>query len=853
VIQDSEYIIKGEDVWVPTVCNGCFNCCGIKVHRVNGKIVDIVGDPKSPNSNGYICAKGKCRILDVHHPARVLNPLIRTNPEKGIDVDPKWKEISWEEAMNIIVERLGEVREEDPRKLVISHFDIPGYRISTAFAAAFGTPNFHWNRADYCGSAAHMAWLLINGSFNAEVDFDLCKYVVLWGTQLGHLAETIPLHAAGELAEARRKGTKLVVIDPFCSNAASKSDEWIPIKPGTDGALALAMLNVMVNELEMFDVEFLKKHTNAPYLLKADGHYLRDKVTDKPLVWDLGDRSEKVYDATDLIDPAIEGVYSISSNNHKTSFQSLKEHLEQFDVAEMSKITTVPVSTIRRMTKEFCEAANIGSTIEVMGHRLPYRPVGIHFKRGSSSHKGGFSTTSAMHLLNVLVGAIDVPGGQRGVNPRGPFWAARRGPDGLVVSDDYLTKYKKPYPSSEVKIPETLDLRELFPVGLFTRGLFPWGIDEPEKFGIHYRPEVLIHGRTNLMMSSHNSEAMAETLRKIPFIVSIDMFINETSEFADIFLPDTSDLERWELFPANDPYAFLTPGPGEWFWLMRQPVTEPPGTAKPWNEIYLEIAERLGFLDELYEVGNSSFSWLLDEKYKLERGRRYTIREIAEMEAKTIIGDDFSWDHLRESPCLITREKTVEEAYPRPFFDSKIMIYFEYLIKAGEDVKAVAEQIGLDWDFDPYTPLPKFIPCSAHEEDKEYDLISVNFKVPFHTFSFSAENIWIDEISKANPYTYNIMVSSSVAEKKGLKDADFVGVESKYGKVSGRLKVTELIHPECVGIGGTFGHWAKNLPIARGKGVSYNELLPSPSLARIDTVSGQIDMCVRVKIYKIKA
>jgi len=851
VIQDSEYIIKGEDVWIPTVCNGCFNCCGIKVHRVNGKIVNAAGDLKSPNSKGYICAKGKARILDVHHPERVLNPMIRTNPKKGIGVDPKWKEISWDEAMDIIVERMEEVRKEDPRKLIISHFDIPGYRISNAFGTAFGTPNFYWNRADYCGSAAHMAWLTINGSFNAEIDFELCKYVVLWGTQLGHLAETIPLHAAHELAEARRKGAKLVVIDPFCSNAASKADEWIPIKPGTDGAMALAMLNVMLNELKIYDVEFLKKHTNASYLIKANGHYLRDKGTGKPLVWDLNDRSEKVYDAIDLIDPAIDGIYSISGSNCKTAFQSLREHLEKFDVAEMSKITTVSASTIRRITKEFCEAAKIGSTIEVMGQRLPYRPVGVDFKKGASAHKGGFHTVRAMHLLNVLVGAIDVPGSQRGVSPIGPFWTAVKGPDGHIIADDYLTKYSKPYPASEAKIPETLDLRELFPVGLFTRGLYPWGIDEPERFGIPYRPEVLINGRTNLMMSSHNAEAMAETLCKIPFMVAIDMFVNETGEFADIFLPDASDLERWELFPANDPYAFISPGPGYWYWLMRQPVTEPPGEARPWTEIYLEIAERLGFLDELYQIGNSSLTWLLDEKYKLEKGRRYTIREIAEREAKSIIGDDFNWDQLRESPCLITREKTVEEAYPGNFLDSNIMIYMEYLIKTGEDVKCVTDQLGLDWDFRPYTPLPQFIPCSSNEEDNEYDMISVNFKVPFQTFSSSCENLWIDEISRANPYTYNIMVNSSVAEKKGLKSGDLVGVESKYGKASGRLRVTELIHPECVGIAGTFGHWAKKLPIARGKGAFYNDLLPSPSLERIDTISGQVDMCVRVKIYKI--
>ncbi len=848
MLQDSDRIRTGRDVWIPTVCNGCYNCCSVKVHRVDGRIVDVIGDPRSPNSRGYICAKGKSRILDIHHPGRVLKPMIRTNPDKGIGVDPRWKEISWDEALNRVVERLQDIRERDPRKLILSHFDIPGYRISGPFAMAFGTPNFHWNRADYCGSAAHIAWLLINGSFNAEVDYDLCKYVILWGTQLGHLAETMPLQAGSKLAEARRRGTKLVVIDPFCSNAAAKADEWIPIKPGTDGALALGMLHVMVHELGVYDRAFLEQHTNGPYLTRPDGHYARDPESGKPLVLDGADGLPKPFDAEDLHQPVLEGEKEVGGVQCRTAFQALKDHLAQYTPEEMSRVCTVPVGVIRRIAREFCETANIGATVEIRGHRLPYRPVGIHFKRGSSAHKGGFHTDVSMHLLNVLVGAVDVPGGQRGVNPIGPFWSADASPDGLIVPDEFITKYNRPYPPSKAQVPQRLDLAELFPAGLFTRGMFPWGIDHPEAFGIDYKPEAMIHGRTNLMMSSHNARAMEQTLRKIPFMVSIDMFVNETEEFADIFLPEAHDFERWELFPANDPYAFITPGPGEWFWTMRQAVAPPPEEARPWTEVYLEIADRLGILDDIWAIGNDV--WVLGDAYKLEPGRKYTIREIAERQAKTIVGDHFDWDMFGDTSAVITREKTIEEAYPRPFMRAKIPVYFEHLLSAREDLQEVIERIGLNWNLDPYGPLPRWIPCPALEGDETYDLISMNFKVPFHTFSISAENLWIDEISRANPYTYKIMLNRITAERKGLRTGDSVWVTSPHGRIAGQLFVTELIHPESVGIGGTFGHWARKMPIARGKGACYNDLLPSPELDRIDPISGQIDMCVNVNITK---
>ena len=846
--------VEGSDVtndsWVPSVCMGCYNCCGIKIHRIDDEIVDVVGDPAAPNSKGYICAKGKARFLDLHDPKRLLKPLRRTNPEKGLGVDPEWEEISWDQALDTIAARLQQVRTDDPRKLVIAHFDLPAYGISKAFARAFGTPNFHWNRADYCGAAPHVAHLLLNGSFNGELDFERSNYMVLWGTQMGALAETIPLHTADMMAEARARGAKMVVIDPFCSNAAAKADEWIPIKPGTDGMLALAMLNVMINELGIYDATFLKEKTNASYLIKEDGHYLRHTENNRPLIWDAAEGGEKAFNDRTLSDPALEGEFLVGNTYTKPAFQILKDHLEQFDVETASEITTVSTESIRRLTREFCEAASIGSTVNIDGHELPLRPAGIHFKRGSGAHKGGCHTTLAIHMLNLMVGNLDVPGGQRGVNPVGPFWAPDKDSDGMLVPAQHIAKYNKPYPPRQPSVPETLDLNELFPASLFTRGMFAWGIREPEKFGINYKPEILLHGRTNLMMNSHNPEAMAEVLTKIPFQVSFATFIDETTEFADIVLPDSHDYERWDMFPANDPYAFIAPGPGEWYWLMRQRAVAPPGEARPWTDVYMDLADRIGFLDELYEVGNQT--WNIEDKYKLEPGNIYSIKDIAERQAKTLLGDDFDIDGLTETACQVTRRKTIEEAYPRPFIDARVPVYFEHLIKAGKEVAGVVSKLGLDWDLDPYTPLLSYFPCHAHQHhDTDFDLFVVNFKVPFITFSVTMENLWIDELAAANPYTYNVMLNAATADAKGLVDGDKIEISSQFASGEGTVKVTELIHPECIGIPSTLGHWAQAYSISKYKGTGFNNFLPSPDVAYIDTLSGQTDSCTRVKVRKL--
>lgn len=282
---------------------------------------------------------------------------------------------------------------------------------------------------------------------------------------------------------------------------------------------------------------------------------------------------------------------------------------------------------------------------------------------------------------------------------------------------------------------------------------------------------------------------------------------------------------------------------------MRQPAVQAPPGVRPWTDVYLELAERLGIRDEMIAVGNTI--WGIDPRHHLTPGRRYSVRDIAERQARTLIGDDFSFDRLRETACMITGPKSIEQAYPRPFFSARVPVYFEHLIRTGEQVRAVTDELGLDWDLAPYTPLLTWFPCEALEPDGDYDLLIVNFKVPFHNFSISAENPWIDELSVANPYTYHVMVGPRAAAAKGLADGDRVVIESRHGRDEGTLKVTELVHPECIAIPGTFGHWARARRISgAGKSTAFNRLLPPPGLTRIDTLSGQIDTCVRVRLRK---
>ena len=114
--------MQKEDVWLHSTCSMCNAGCGILVHRVDGVAVDIKGDPDHPTSRGKLCAKGPCAIMSLYDPDRLKTPLKRTNPEKGLGVDPRWVPISWDEALDIAEKELARIRKEDPRKLTVSSF-----------------------------------------------------------------------------------------------------------------------------------------------------------------------------------------------------------------------------------------------------------------------------------------------------------------------------------------------------------------------------------------------------------------------------------------------------------------------------------------------------------------------------------------------------------------------------------------------------------------------------------------------------------------------------------------------------------------------------------------------------------
>ena len=851
-----------DDVWIPSSCSLCYGTCSILAHRVNGVVVKIEGNPESAVGKGRLCGKGVSGIMTHYDPNRLTRPLRRTNPKKGLSEDPRWKEISWDEALDEISAVLRKVRAEDPRKLVVQRTTtVTASRVPfQTFAAAFGTPNFSVSGGgQHCGNGAHLISGMMHASWSIVPDFEYCNYAIYFGASKGHSAGHASCSNMGKAADARVRGMKMVVVDPICNFAAAKATEWVPLRVGTDAALALAMCNVMVNELGIYDGPYLQAKTNAPYLIGPDKLYVRHPESKQPLVWDTRSNTARPYTEVAAADMALEGEFTVDGTRCRPSFHCLRDHLRKFTPEWAEEISTIETATIRRLAKEFGTEARVGSTIVVEGVTLPYRPVAAIAFRGSQGHMNSVYNFYAVDLLNHLVGAADVVGSCLGFNPTchghpdtGKLrYIPSAGPDGLMVTGMWMG-YHYPYPPSEPRLPTNLGLQDLFVLGMTSPFLDSTDREEMwERFDLPYRPEVMVNFGANLVMSIANKEAVAASLAKYKFMVSFDLFLTETSNFADIVLPDCGYLQSLDS-RSNFPFIFSLPaGMGEWCWPIRQPVLPPDGEQRHCADVLLEIADRAGFRADLNAAYNASLN--IQAPHRLEGETRYSYAQICDAELKNNFGTERGLDWFKEQGVIKWKKKP-EEVYWRPFVDVRVPIYWEFMLPIGAKIAAIAEPRGLKIPMEYYEPLPDFLPCTSHCcQKQDFDFYAFYYRDIVHTNSFTMENPWLDKAARLDPFSYTIAINATEARKKALHDGQLVWVENEVGhKVKGRLKLTEAIHPEGIGIAAMCGHWSDGMPIAKGKGVFFNELLEL-DWAHVSPVNNNLDLCAKVRVVPVEA
>ncbi|MFC1900052.1 molybdopterin-dependent oxidoreductase [Chloroflexota bacterium] len=868
-----------KDYWAYTICGGCYGVCGARVRVVDGSPVSIESVPESDlGGRGGMCGKGVATIIDYHDPNRVNYPVKRTNPKKGTGEDPKWERISWDEALDTISEKLIKIRETDPRQLVWGFTPSPGTTFkATLLAGGFFVSYGTLNRAaggvgTSCGAVAHHIGALVHGAWDILPDYQYCNFVLRCGGNEGVAGGRMLSTAIRLGADARDRGMKTVVMDPVGYVSGSKATEWIPILPGTDLAVFLAMANLIVNEIGIYDKEYLKQKTNGPYLAGPDRKFVRDKETGNPLIWDEKDGKAKTYDDPTLTHPALEGEYTVNGIKCQPAFQLLKEHLKQYKPAWASEISTVPEERIRSLAQELVDEAKIGSTIMIDGQEVPYRPACVVGYKGVNTHTNGFHQYGAMTLLNSLLGNQDVCGGILGSGTvRGfghpdtgrPSFQPYPSVDGMLTPGVWFSK--APWPPPEVSGPGLLNFTDIFPHA--GRNPYPYCDDWDEiwtNVGRPYEPQALALYGANTVMSAGNPEPAEAFLKKIPFVFSINTVHNETTEgFADIVLPECHFLENLDPSSSQGFFFNYPIGMADWNFHVGMPVTPPKYERRCTLDILFDLADRVGIRDE-YNMFLEN--WFSTKRMKWEQAEneptefdiirpeeRIGSYEFTDRVLKFYFGDSWGLDWFMENGMMSWKKKP-EECYWRYHVDARIPVYYEIHEHDREPVKERAESIGIHMDWDQYTALLSYFPAALYTDvgpDSEFDLVGISTRDVLHTQRFMAENPVIDEMSQSNPYTYNIVMHQETAKEKGIEDGDTICLENfKGNKITGRVKLSKFVHKQAVSVVG-MGGWAKGRPIAKGKGVNFNVLLPADQ-KHIDPLCGAFEITVKLKAYKVE-
>ncbi len=614
-----------------TTCYMCACRCGIRVHVRNGEVRYIEGNPDHPVNKGVICAKGSSGIMKQYSPARLTKPLMRKpGAARGAG---EFVAISWDEAFRMLAERLGRIRATDPKKFAMFTGRDQMQALSGLFARQFGTPNYAAH-GGFCSvnMAAGMIYT-IGGSFweFGGPDLERAKLFVMIGTAEDHHSN--PLKIA--ISKFKRDGGRFISINPIRTGYSAIADEWVPIRPGTDGALLLALIHELI-ALGLYDREFLARFTNAGQLVNLDadtddyGLIVRDEQLPPdpdrapehdrtPVWWDrISDRPVRSH--TDGADPYLYGEFTLpDGRNVKPAHQLLKERVAEYTPEWAAAITGIPATTIRRLAQELGITARDGKIelpiawTDSWGREhetVTGNPVAFHAMRGLAAHSNGFQTIRALAILMSLLGTIDRPGGFRHKPPFPRMVPpSAKPPNSLnaVQPDTPLAGLALGWPGEPADLfvdddgtPVRIDKAFSWEYPLAVHGLMHNVITNAWR-GDPYPIDTLLIFMANMAWNSTmNTSEIRRMLNdkredgehKIPFLVVCDTFQSETTAFADLVLPDTTYLERHDVMSMLDRPISEFDGPID---SVRVPVVPPKGECKPFQEVLIELASRLKF------------------------------------------------------------------------------------------------------------------------------------------------------------------------------------------------------------------------------------------------------------------
>ena len=792
--------------WYPTTCQGCTTWCSVQVFVQNGRAVKVRGNANSKINPGSVCPRGHMIPKQMYDPDRVKVPMKRTNSSKGKGIDPQFVPITWDEALGTIAAKMMELRAADEthkflwlRGRYSYSRDISYYGLNKIF----GSPNAISHSA-ICAEAEKAGPYFTEHLWDyRDYDLENTKYLVLWGVDPFRSNRQVP-RAMSRWAEVR-ENAKVVAIDPCLTAVAAKANHWLPIKPGEDGALAVAMAH----------------------------HLLAQGLWSKEFVGDFNDGTN-LFVANQIVN---ESSFTEVHTNGVVKWWNLELKDKTPEWAE--DITGISAATIKEVA-------------EGMGENAPN--VCIWFGPGPVMNTRGTYTSMAIHVLNGILGSVENVGGTLHF----PKVTVGGIPDYEPYEDDIAhngLSYGKIDQRGYLKFPA---LKKGKSGGGVVTNNTANGMLAADPYDI----KVAIGYWCNHPFSTSQPERWYEALAQLPFFAHITTNASEMTQFADIVLPAAfSTTEKWSYLKTHgNRYSEAS---------IQQPCADRLFDVRAdENEIMWMLAEKLAELGftNLYDYYSTEF---VDPETGMTPTNEFEFAEIStKIFTHPAYNADGDWTAFKakgvaSSPKSVYKEHWDDfgtETGKFEFYSESLKHALElHAEKHSTTIDDVLQQCNYEATGE-MAFIPHYETPYRWGDKTEYPLDFIDAKSRFNREGRSQNLPWYYQFKQLDPgddrWDDCIKINPIDATFLGISDGDTVKVSSVTGSLITKAKIWEGIKPGTAAKTFGQGHWAygrfasADYANATERGGNNNEILPDD----YDRLSGSTTRnggFVGVKIEKI--
>jgi len=786
--------------WIPSTCQGCTAWCPVEFLVQEGRIVKVRGNRHSKANGGYCCPRGHLMIQQTYDADRIKVPMKRTNPVKGRGIDPRFVPISWDEALDTLADKMMELRKNsEPEKLMYMRGRYSPTSTDLCYGTLpkiFGTPNY-FSHSALCAEAEKMGPGYTQGFFGYR-DYDLAKTkcLVIWGCDPLSSNRQVP-NAIGRFGDIFDRGT-VITVDPRLSASGAKSNEWLPIKPGEDGALAAANAHVIRPE-GMGGKEFAGALKDGKNLFKNGA----------------------TVDEATFVEKQTHGVV-------KWWNVELKDKTPTW----AAKKTLIPEEQIIRVARAMGKAGTACSVW--MGPGVAMTPRGTY-------------TAMAVYALNGILGSIETEGGvfQSSSVPTEKF------PEITKAFIDEMADHhghgKKIDGRGAKDMPAMMSAKP--GSGVVTNNVANGLLKNPDAI------KVFISTWSNFAFSATGAHRWEKALAKIPFFVHMVTNASEMSQFADIIMPSTfGPTEKFSIITnMANLHGHMS---------IQQAVTKPLWNVKAEEtEVMWLLAEKLkargftklydyyaSFEDPETKIKPTNAAEFAEIAAKISSQKVWNGKE--KMKGDQIAGwADFKKKGIYNSETYKYKKNWGKDNPETKKFEGKFKtetkkfeFYSETMKKAlGEHAKKHSTTIDDILKVSGYEAqgelafVPHYESPKRHGSDKEYPFTFIDYKSRLNREGRSANTVWYQEFKKVDvgddSWGDVVKINPIDGKKLGIKNGDAVRLTSTTGSIVTTAKLWEGVRPGTVAKCFGQGHWAygrvaaKDYAKAQPRGGNNNELL----------------------------